>query len=78
MFVELLGELRQEIIAGNQREALALANDAIENNVKINQHGKREDGIVKAHSGELQVESNEGEGSVFTLMPPIACKAHIA
>jgi two-component system, NtrC family, sensor kinase len=27
--------------------------------------------IVKAHGGELKVETNEGEGSIFTITIPI-------
>jgi signal transduction histidine kinase len=44
---ELLQELKAEIEKGNVEEATALANDVIENQEKINEHGKRADSIVK-------------------------------
>ena len=44
---ELLIELKDEIKKGNTDEASAIANDVIENEEKINHHGKRADAIVK-------------------------------
>ena len=44
---ELLKELKNELHTGNKQEALLLADDIIENEQKINGHGKRADAIVK-------------------------------
>jgi len=44
---ELLAEMKDEMVTGNIDDAIALANDAIENQKKINHHGKRADAIVK-------------------------------
>ncbi len=44
---ELLSELKDELSNGKTHGAIALANDAIENQRKINYHGKRADAIVK-------------------------------
>jgi two-component system, NtrC family, sensor kinase len=44
---ELLIEMKDEIEKGNSDEAKAIANDVIENEQKINHHGKRADAIVK-------------------------------
>ncbi len=44
---ELLEELKEEIDKGNMNEVKTIANDVIENEVKINHHGKRADAIVK-------------------------------
>ena len=44
---ELLSELKDELSNGKTHGAIALANDAIENQRKINYHGKRADTIVK-------------------------------
>jgi signal transduction histidine kinase len=44
---ELLTEMKDELSKGKTEEAIALANDAIENQKKINHHGKRADAIVK-------------------------------
>ncbi len=44
---ELLVEMKEEIDKGNLSEAKAIANDVIENQEKINHHGKRADSIVK-------------------------------
>ncbi|MDO3627972.1 ATP-binding protein [Mucilaginibacter sp. BT774] len=59
---EMIGELRGELKNGNVNEALAIADDIEQNEVKINHHGKRADFIVKGmleHSrtstGERQV-----------------------
>jgi two-component system NtrC family sensor kinase len=44
---ELLVEMKDEIAKGNLDEVKAIANDVIENQEKINHHGKRADAIVK-------------------------------
>jgi C4-dicarboxylate-specific signal transduction histidine kinase len=44
---ELLNELKSEVMADNKEEAISIANDIIENEQKINHHGKRADSIVK-------------------------------
>lgn len=44
---ELLVELNEEIAAGNKEEVAALVKDIIDNEEKINFHGKRADAIVK-------------------------------
>ena len=44
---ELLVEMKDELSKGKIEDAMALANDAIENQKKINHHGKRADAIVK-------------------------------
>ena len=48
---ELLAEMKVELEKGNYEEVKALANDIIDNEQKINHHGKRAGGIV---SGMLQ------------------------
>ena len=55
---ELLTELKDEINAGTKEEASVLIDDIIENEKKINHHGKRADSIVK---GMLQ-HSRAGSG----------------
>jgi signal transduction histidine kinase len=44
---ELLLEMKDEIDKGNLDEVIAIANDVIDNEEKINHHGKRADAIVK-------------------------------
>ena len=44
---ELLTEMKDELRKGKIEDAIALANDVIENQKKINHHGKRADAIVK-------------------------------
>ena len=44
---ELLQEMKDELDKGNLNEAKSLSNDVIDNENKINQHGKRADAIVK-------------------------------
>jgi two-component system NtrC family sensor kinase len=45
---EMIGELEEELNAGNIDEALAIIADLKQNEVKISHHGKRADGIVKS------------------------------
>jgi len=59
---EMIGELKEELKNGNINEALVIADDIEQNEVKISHHGKRADFIVKGmleHSrtskGERQV-----------------------
>jgi signal transduction histidine kinase len=47
MNADLLQELKEQLATGNGQEAIELANDVIENEEKINHHGKRADAIVK-------------------------------
>jgi signal transduction histidine kinase len=44
---ELADELKQELAAGNMQSANEIADDIIENEQKINHHGKRAESIVK-------------------------------
>jgi signal transduction histidine kinase len=44
---ELLGELKNELLANNKEEAISIADDIKENEQKINYHGQRADAIVK-------------------------------
>ncbi len=44
---ELLSEMKEEIENGNLEEAKSLASNVIDNQEKINEHGKRADAIVK-------------------------------
>jgi signal transduction histidine kinase len=44
---ELLEELKSELNEGDQENAISIANDVIENEQKINEHGRRADAIVK-------------------------------
>jgi two-component system, NtrC family, sensor kinase len=55
---ELLVEMKDELDKGNTDDAKAIANDLIDNEEKINHHGKRADAIVK---GMLQ-HSRTGSG----------------
>ena len=45
---ELIDELKTELEAGNNQQAIEIANDIKENEEKISHHGKRADGIVKS------------------------------
>ena len=44
---ELIEEMKTELKAGNNEDAIAIANDIASNEQKINHHGKRADTIVK-------------------------------
>ncbi len=45
---ELIDELKAELAAGKQQEAIEIADNIRDNEQKINHHGNRADGIVKA------------------------------
>ncbi len=44
---ELMVEMKEELVAGNQEAAMEIAEDIMKNLEKINHHGKRADAIVK-------------------------------
>ena len=58
---ELLIELKEEIAAKNYEEAGAIADDVIQNEEKINHHGKRADAIVKGMLEHSRVGSGVKE-----------------
>jgi two-component system NtrC family sensor kinase len=58
---ELLMEMKDEMDKGNIRDANAIANDVIDNEEKINQHGKRADAIVKGMLQHSRTSSGQKE-----------------
>jgi two-component system, NtrC family, sensor kinase len=54
---ELLGEMNEEIEKGNLEEVKAIAKDVIDNEEKINHHGKRADAIVKGMLQHSQIST---------------------
>jgi two-component system, NtrC family, sensor kinase len=60
---ELLEEMNEEIVKGNLEEAKLLAKDVVDNEQKINHHGKRADAIVK---GMLQHSRSSGSVKELT------------
>ncbi len=60
---ELLTEMKDEMDRGNIDDAKAIANDAIENQKKINHHGKRADSIVKGMLQHSQASTGKKEPS---------------
>ncbi len=58
---ELLGELNDEADKGNLHEVKAIAKDLIENERKINHHGKRADAIVKGMLQHSRTTSGQKE-----------------
>jgi signal transduction histidine kinase len=58
---ELLVEMKDEIDKGNIEDAKAIADDVIENQEKINLHGKRADSIVKGMLQHSRASSGQKE-----------------
>ena len=58
---ELIGELKNEIKAGNNADAISIADDIKENEQKINHHGKRADSIVKGMLLHSQTSTEQKE-----------------
>ncbi len=58
---ELLEEMKDEMNKGNIDDANAIANDVIENEQKINHHGKRADSIVKGMLQHSRASSGKKE-----------------
>ena len=60
---ELLGEMENELHAGNKEEAILIAKDIRDNEEKINQHGKRADAIVKGMLQHSQTSTGKKEST---------------
>jgi signal transduction histidine kinase len=58
---ELLSEMKDEMDKGNINDAKAIANDLIENEEKINHHGRRADAIVKNMLQHSRINSGQRE-----------------
>ena len=58
---ELLTEMKDEIDKGNLNEVKSIANYVIENQQKINHHGKRADAIVKNMLQHSRISANTTE-----------------
>jgi len=58
---ELLSEMKHEMKSGNLTEAESMADDVIENEKKINHHGKRADAIVKGMLQHSRTSSGQKE-----------------
>ncbi|MGK2862643.1 MAG: ATP-binding protein [Chitinophagaceae bacterium] len=58
---ELIEELKEEVMAGNNNEVIAIANDISANEEKINHHGKRADAIVKGMLQHSKTSSGKKE-----------------
>jgi len=58
---ELLEEMKEEIELGNMEEVKIIANDVIDNEQKINHHGKRADEIVKGMLQHSRISSGVKE-----------------
>jgi signal transduction histidine kinase len=58
---ELLAEMKDEIDLGNMEEVRIIANDVIDNEEKINHHGKRADDIVKGMLQHSRISSGVKE-----------------
>ncbi|MEO6453917.1 MAG: ATP-binding protein, partial [Ginsengibacter sp.] len=60
---ELLVEMKDEMNKGNIDDANAIANDVIDNEQKINHHGKRADAIVKGMLQHSRVSTGQKEST---------------
>ncbi|MES2890897.1 MAG: tetratricopeptide repeat protein [Bacteroidota bacterium] len=60
---ELLEEMKEEMDKGNLADAKEIANDILENEGKINHHGKRADAIVKGMLQHSQRSSGKKEST---------------
>jgi two-component system, NtrC family, sensor kinase len=58
---ELIDELKNDINAGRNKEAVSLAEDIRQNQLKINHHGKRADTIVKGMLQHARISSGQKE-----------------
>jgi len=65
---ELIAEMKDELKAGNNEDAIAIANDIADNEQKINHHGKRADAIVKGMLQHSRISSGQKEFTDINLL----------
>ena len=58
---DLVEEMREELLMGNNQQAISISNDLKENLVKINHHGRRADSIVKGMLQHSRASTGEKE-----------------
>lgn len=58
---ELIDEMQQELITGNNEGAISISKDIKDNEQKINEHGRRADTIVKSMLQHSRVSSGQKE-----------------
>jgi ligand-binding sensor domain-containing protein/signal transduction histidine kinase len=58
---ELIDEMKEELKAGNNKEAFTIADNIAENERKINYHGRRADAIVKSMLQHSRISSGKKE-----------------
>jgi two-component system, NtrC family, sensor kinase len=66
--VELLQELKEEEVAGNKEEVLAIADNLAQNLEKILHHGKRADGIVKGMLQHSRASTGQKEPTDINIL----------
>ena len=71
---ELIEEMKTELKAGNQEDAIAIANDIAENEKKIMQHGKRADAIVKGMLQHSRSSSGQKEPTNINALADEYCR----
>jgi two-component system NtrC family sensor kinase len=59
--IELIDEMKNELAAGNEKQAISLAEDIKENEQKILQHGQRADVIVKGMLQHSRISTGKKE-----------------
>jgi signal transduction histidine kinase len=65
---EMIGELKGELKSGNVEEALAIADNIEQNEVKINHHGKRADFIVKGMLEHSRTSTGERQATNINVL----------
>lgn len=65
---ELLNEMKEELTAGDQKEAIAIADDVIQNLEKISHHGDRASSIVKGMLDHSRSSSGKKEITDINLL----------
>ena len=59
--VDLIEELKEEVQKGNTEQAIQIANDIRDNELKIKEHGKRADGIVRSMLQHSRISTHKKE-----------------
>jgi two-component system NtrC family sensor kinase len=65
---EMIGELKGELKKGDVAEAMAIADDIEQNEVKINHHGKRADSIVKGMLEHSRISTGEKQETNINIL----------